>query len=234
MINLLLLKNADESESPSSSPSVSSSRKPTLSMKDDHQESRRDRNNDYKDVTSTIVVHKQQSIISTEPQVWYGNRDNHDGNNHLSKKRVTFKNTARVRVIPTRNQYSRKEHMDTWYTKDDYSMIRRKALKTTKLLMKYHKRNILFEENEKRTARGLEYATEVAIAKRKEFISFAKQLVFNEQRFQKCVYSSSTTVDGVVCPERIRIAYQEATTVALKQAQQRGQEYQEAGLHAVI
>jgi len=206
----------------SSSSSVSSFQKPTSSKKDGHQGVRRSLLDRNYTVPPTIETRKKSITPRTKAQNFPEKRDD-----DKSQRTVTFAKTAKVKVVRMRHQYSPKEQEDMWYCDVDYATIKRRAAETVRLMMACEKHNITFLEDELQTARGLENKTRIAAAKRKEFKSFAKELVLNEQHYQK--YESNSNLAGMVLDhERIRFAYLEASTVALKEAHERGLKDQEA------
>eukprot|EP00535_Pseudo-nitzschia_heimii_P009502 CAMPEP_0197184198 /NCGR_PEP_ID=MMETSP1423-20130617/9430_1 /TAXON_ID=476441 /ORGANISM="Pseudo-nitzschia heimii, Strain UNC1101" /LENGTH=213 /DNA_ID=CAMNT_0042634963 /DNA_START=26 /DNA_END=664 /DNA_ORIENTATION=+ len=125
-------------------------------------------------------------------------------------KAVSFKKNARVRRVRPRNQYTKKEREDMWYSDDEYADIKKQAVDTVKRMIKGERKG-RFVEDHNYTARGLECRMKKNAVQRKEMKVFARRLVLDEQKLQ--------SESGMASPDRLRKAYLKISSFASVKAQ---------------
>lgn len=134
-------------------------------------------------------------------------------------KTVNFERTARVRRVRPRDQYSKKEREDMWYSDTDYSNIKKRAIDTVKRMIK-GERSGGFVDDDNYTARGLECRMKKTAVERKEFKAYARYLVLEEQQNQ---YDLGINNSG-----RLRKVYLKASSISSTKAQDAGRKDSEA------
>lgn len=132
----------------------------------------------------------------------------------VAVKAVTFEKTARVRRVRPRSQFSQTEREAMWYSDNDYTDIKRRAVETVKRMMKGEKSGG-FVDDDNYTSRGLECRMKKNAVERKRFKSYARGLVLEEQDYQN--------ETGIMCPGRLRKVYLKSSSIALMKAQDNGQ-----------
>jgi len=113
----------------------------------------------------------------------------------------------------------------TWYNDSEYESMKKEVLRTMEQIVRCHKKNRKFIENEHQTARGLELVTKDMILERKLYKVMSRHVVFDEQEEQRLKRTND--------PERIRDLYAEASRRARDTALASGWKDQEIvhGIH---
>jgi hypothetical protein len=137
----------------------------------------------------------------------------------VAVKAVNFEKAARVRRVRPLNQFSKTEREAMWYTDNEYTDIKRRAVETVKRMIKGEKSGG-FVDDDNYTARGLECRMKKNAVERKRFKSFARGLVLEEQDYQN--------ETEIVCSGRLRKVYLKSSSIASMKAQDTGQKDAEA------
>jgi len=203
-----LASSADTTSTMSNS--ASSFEKPELSKGLDHQ---------IETTTKRPCSQHQQEMNDSANQIRKTCLKSQHNANQSSTKAVTFEKTARVRRVRTRHQFSRREHQDMWYSDEDYTAIKRRAVDTVKRMIKAELSGGLVDDDNY-SSRGLECRMKKNAIERKEFKAFARQLVLDEQ--------DDMNKNGMACDSRLRKVYLKASSISSTKARDKGRKDAEA------
>jgi hypothetical protein len=94
--------------------------------------------------------------------------------------KVCFYPRVRIQRITNRKNLDKQQVQDVWYSRDEFTAIRKECFDTIKLM----KQNEVLEEGEGYCVRGLEYKTPDAYRERQHNKAEIRTIVFEEQEYQ--------------------------------------------------
>jgi hypothetical protein len=203
MNNMITVVSRMNEPLPLESPSASSFKKPALKDDSNHKPEKK-RSGSLDRLKQRLNKHRQKDEINPASSSPSGVAP--PPADTAPKKKVAFARTAKVKKVRSRQHYTNEEQTDMWYTADEYTAIKKRAVQTLRLMMA----NPNFQDDVNHTSRGLESRTKEAAKKRKEFKAFSRELVLEEQENQREA--------GVHSAGRLRMAYEEASATALQHA----------------
>ena len=128
----------------------------------------------------------------------------------ISRKKVTFKSSVKIRRITSHRKYSTEERANVWYSPEENKAIRKRAVMT----VKKHMKGIDIDSSEEDCFRGLEFKTpEKNKIRQQRKIDIIWEVLLEQESLQ---------LEGVVDPQRLADTYATFTGQAINEARRRG------------